>query len=188
VVPPPMQVEPAAQPPEPVAPPEPDEPPPTPPLPTLQIPAIAPVDYASPDAIKVALESPDPLTFDLPTIIAEADPTPPAPTVPTFVPAPRPQAPVVGQSRGPIMIQPPDLNSYYPRRARMRGITGRTRIELHIDDRGRVQQVDVLSTSPPGVFEIAAQRVGRSLRFSAAQREGRPIPSRVQLNLIWKID
>jgi TonB family protein len=86
------------------------------------------------------------------------------------------------------MIKPPNLSDYYPRRARMREITGRTQVRLTLDADGKVVRVEVLSSTPEGVFEVAARRVGRSLRFQPALRNNRPVATAVVLNLVWRLE
>jgi len=87
-----------------------------------------------------------------------------------------------------VLLRPPDLAEYYPRRARMRGTTGSTRLRLTVDADGRVADVEVLDATPTGVFEHAARRVGRSLSFRPALRNGRPVPARVTLRLVWRLE
>ena len=91
-------------------------------------------------------------------------------------------------SRGPILIRPPSLSDYYPHRARMRQVTGTSTLRLTIDARGNVIAVEVVRSTPEGVFETAARRVGRSLRFQPAVQNGRAVPAAVLLNLIWKLE
>ena len=93
-----------------------------------------------------------------------------------------------GTSRGPLMIQPPNLSDYYPRRARLREITGKSTIRLTIDARGKVTLAEVLASTPEGVFETAARRVGRSLHFQPALRNNRPVAATVLLNLLWRLE
>ena len=70
----------------------------------------------------------------------------------------------------------------------MRGTTGRTAIRIIIDADGKVTSVETLSSSPRGVFENAARRVGMSLRFHPALRNGRPVGARVSLNIVWNLE
>jgi len=95
---------------------------------------------------------------------------------------------VVRPSRGPVLMRPPDLSAYYPRQARMRGTTGATRVRLTVGADGRVTNVEVLASRPAGVFEHAARRVGRSLSFRPALREGKAVPARVTLRLVWRLE
>lgn len=91
-------------------------------------------------------------------------------------------------SEAAALIQPPDLSLYYPYRARLRGITGTTRLRLQVGADGRVGAVEVLSSAPAGVFEAAAGRVGRSLRFRPALKRGEAAASSVELSLVWRLE
>jgi len=90
--------------------------------------------------------------------------------------------------RGPVLFEPPDLSAYYPYRARIDGVTGRTRVRVTVDADGGVLSVRVLSSAPAGVFETAARRVCRTLRFRPALRDGRPVAAAVLLNLVWRLE
>lgn len=78
-----------------------------------------------------------------------------------------------------------DLDRYYPRSARMRGITGTSRIRIAISAEGRVTAVEVLESSPAGVFEQAAQRLAHGLRFRPATAAGTPVPSVQDTTITW---
>lgn len=97
-------------------------------------------------------------------------------------------APVVGQSEGPQLLAPPDPAAYYPYAARANGTTGNTLVRLSVGGDGAVTAVEVVESAPPGVFEDAARRLGRALRFRPAMANGRPVPARVELRLNWRLD
>ena len=78
-----------------------------------------------------------------------------------------------------------DLDRYYPRSARMRGITGTSRIRIAISAEGRVTTVEVLESSPAGVFEQAAERLAHGLRFRPATAAGTPVPSVQDTTITW---
>ncbi len=107
---------------------------------------------------------------------------PPAP------PAKKPAARHPEPGRGPVLIRPPDMESFYPLRARRRGITGETRFRITIDREGTVTDVDILQSTPAGVFDEAARRLARSLRFRPALRGGRAVRCRVTSNFVWKLE
>jgi len=169
------------------------EPPEAPPLPVPPVPQMpATLVLEAPAPLEVPLSA-SPAT-DVPLYVSKAlDPVlgAPAPVrvrppAPAAAPGARPQR--VGSSRGPVMVKPPNLSDYYPRRARMRGVTGKTQVRLTLDADGKVAQVAVLSSTPEGVFDTAARRVGRSLRFQPALRENRPVATSVVLNLVWRLE
>ena len=120
---------------------------------------------------------------------AAPGPVEPAPAAPGPVPNATPTAErKPGTTRGPVFIDPPDLAAYYPRRARIEGVAGRTSIRLTLAADGRVTDVEVLDSTPPGVFETAARRVGAALQFQPAMRDGRPVAATVSLNLVWRLE
>lgn len=187
--------------------PEPDEPEPPVPPPLPEPPPPEPVPPELPDEPPptTRLQLVVPLTTDTPAFEAEivlpppppepppVQPPPPKPPKPKPRPAPKPKpepkpAPRRGPDRNPAVIEPPDLSAYYPRRARMRGVTGRTTIRITIATDGSVADVRVLDSAPPGVFDHAAARVGRALRFQPALRDGRPVPATVSLRLVWRLE
>ena len=161
---------------------------PLPALPQPQVPAAElPLDAPLP------MEIPAADFTGVPLYVAEA--ARPSSISPAAVEPPRPAPKVAGPttpragiSRGAVMIQPPDLSDYYPRRALLRGITGRTTLQLTIDETGRVTDMQVVESAPAGVFDHAAGRVGRSLRFRPALRNNRPVRATVSLDLIWRLE
>jgi protein TonB len=84
------------------------------------------------------------------------------------------------------MLQPPPLRDFYPRLASRRDITGTTRVRLHIDRNGRVSDVTVLESQPARIFDRAARRAARQMRYDPAMRNGRPVPDVVELKLVWE--
>ncbi len=164
-----------------------------PPLPEPETLEVTAADLAMPEPAPLALETAPVATASslaVPAYEALAAPSaPPAPPEPAGGGGDEAGKPTVGRpSRGPVLLRPPDLSAYYPRRARMRGTTGRTQIRLTVDADGRVTGVEVLSSTPSGVFEQAARRVGRSLSFRPALRRGNPVPARVTLRLVWRLE
>lgn len=182
-----------------------------PPLPEPPLPETAPPDL--PDEVPPPMElEAVPLSIDTPSFEAEVvvaepvepapvtpppeppkpKPRPPPPTPPRPKPRPAPPkpkpAPRRGPDRNPAVIEPPDLSAYYPRRARMRGVTGRTTISIAISAEGKATDVQVLSSTPAGIFEHAATRVGRALQFRPALRGGRPVPASVTLPIVWRLE
>ena len=163
-------------------------------------PMLPPLDPPSPAAPLLAAAAP-PLPalavahrMDVPDFLAEAGPPVASPAIAAPVAvsvAPAVTAPAAGppsNTQGPSLLSQPSLADYYPRRALLRGITGRTRLRLALDSQGRVTDVQVLASTPAGVFDHAAGRVGRVLRFRPALREGRPVPGVACLDIVWKVD
>jgi protein TonB len=59
------------------------------------------------------------------------------------------------------------LGRYYPRRAINRRIEGKTRIKVAVAADGTVQEIALIDSQPPGVFDAAAKRAAQSLRYAA---------------------
>jgi periplasmic protein TonB len=85
----------------------------------------------------------------------------------------------------PQPLTPIKLN--YPDTAAAERIDGRLLLLLLIDEFGVVNEVSVVEAQPEGHFEEAALPVFRATRFLPAQKQGRPVKSRVllQVNYIY---
>jgi len=180
-----------------------------PPLPEPPLPETAPPDLPNEAPPPMELEA-VPLAIDTPLFEAEAvmarpaepppvtpppeppklkpRPTPPPPPKPRPAPSKPKPAPRRGLNRNPAVIEPPNLSAYYPRRARMRGVTGRTTIRIAVSAEGKPTDVQVLTSTPAGIFEHAATRVGRALQFRPALRDGRQVPASVRLPIVWRLE
>jgi len=168
---------------------EPASPPALPPLdpPALAAPLLA-AEVPPLPALAVAHRADVP-DFAAEAVAAAASPAVPAPVAVSVAPA----AASLGagppsDTHGPTLLGQPSLADYYPRRALLRGTTGRTRLRLALDAQGRVTDVQVLTSEPEGIFDHAAGRVGRVLRFRSAMREGCPVPAVVSLVIVWKVE
>ena len=75
----------------------------------------------------------------------------------------------------------------YPKDARAQGKEGYVVLSLLISATGEIEQVEVLESSPGGVFEQAARRGIREWRFRPAQYQGRNVKvwakQRIRFNL-----
>lgn len=63
----------------------------------------------------------------------------------------------------------------YPAEAKRKGVTGYVLLNLLINARGEVEQVQVLEAEPQGVFEEAARQAAKDWRFTPARYEGRDV-------------
>lgn len=175
------QVEPELPPPPPPqreTPPEPVDEPLAVALPTLDLPAAP-----SPDALALPDVPNLDATFDLP--LAVPDFTTIAPVATTdAVTGPL----ILGEPDQPAELESTfDLERFFPRSARLRGIAGRTRMRIVIDASGKVTQVSVIESTPAGVFEQATERLGRSLPFRPAKQGGKPVASTKDLIIDWTL-
>ena len=65
----------------------------------------------------------------------------------------------------------------YP--ASVSDVTGELTVLLAIDEFGVVQDSSVVTAQPPGYFEESTLRAFKMARFAPAQRDGRPVRSRI---------
>ncbi len=63
----------------------------------------------------------------------------------------------------------------YPKSAKKKGITGYVFLSLLIDTSGSVEQVQILESSPAGVFDDVVMSGIRNWRFQPAQYQGKPV-------------
>jgi TonB family protein len=80
-----------------------------------------------------------------------------------------------------------DLDRYYPRSAKLRGLTGNSRVRSAIGADGRVTSVTVVESTPSGVFEQAAERLALGLRYRPATRGGQPVASLQDTIIAWTL-
>jgi len=91
-------------------------------------------------------------------------------------------------SQWPQLLEPPDLSAYYPQGARAGNLTGFSLLRVSVTAEGTVQTVEVLESSPAEVFDAAARRVGKTLRFRPARVAGKPVAVRTRVKLNWRLD
>jgi periplasmic protein TonB len=80
-----------------------------------------------------------------------------------------------------------DLDRFYPRVAKARGITGSSTVRVSIGADGRVSAVKVLSSTPAGVFDHAAERVMQIQRYRPATAGGKPVACVQDTVITWTI-
>ena len=90
-------------------------------------------------------------------------------------------------NRNANLVRPPNLARYYPYHARAKDITGTTRVWLELDQRGEVVEAKIASSKPIGVFETAALRMARTLKFQPACENGKPVGSEFTVTIEWKL-
>ncbi len=76
----------------------------------------------------------------------------------------------------------------YPPQALARGVEGEVRVRLTINTEGRVATAEIVSASPPGVFETAALAAVRRWRFDPVMRGGRPIEASITATIRFRPD
>lgn len=75
----------------------------------------------------------------------------------------------------------------YPRLAQRQGIEGAVTVRLRISAAGRVEDVVVVSSEPPGVFDETAVQTARRYRFSPARRGGEAVASTLQQTIRFEL-
>lgn len=196
----PQQQPPAAAPEPQQAQPEPPPPVVEPPKPETPKPAPKPLEKAVPK--KSPKPKPKPKPQPEPVQETPAQPAPPAPT-------PKPAAPVVGEStpgaqaaptgtQGPAGlptgslddsdIKPLRMDSpVYPPIAKRRSIQGYVKVLFTVTSDGRIEDIQVLESSPPRVFDDAVrQAMGRwrfEPRVSGGQITARQATRTIRFNL-----
>jgi len=63
----------------------------------------------------------------------------------------------------------------YPKSAKKKGITGYVLLSLLIDSKGHVEQVQILESSPVGIFDDIVSTGIRKWRFDPAQYQGKSV-------------
>ncbi len=76
----------------------------------------------------------------------------------------------------------------FPARARSLGQSGHVTLSFVVDLDGSVQDVVVVESAPPGVFDQAAIEAVRSWTFSPGQHEGSPVAVRVRQTLQFELE
>jgi TonB family protein len=84
--------------------------------------------------------------------------------------------------RSSSAVTDPELVTFvpaeYPERANEKGLEANVDLVLVIDDQGRVESADVLTPAGHG-FDEAAVAAARRFVFRPAQRDGRPVKSKI---------
>lgn len=151
---------------------------PAPPLPALDLPAVA-TGAPLPLPVMPQLELVSPPS--LPTVVGAA-----AAGDLAGSDAAVPDATAV-VDEPPVLINGFDLERFYPRGARLRGIEGSSTMRLEVGVDGKVQLCTVTAGTPPQVFDAAAQALGRTLRFSPGRVRGVPVPCVISQTVAWRL-
>ena len=177
------------------------------PVPAVNAPRPSPVTPA-PDAAPVARLAPSPAPEALP--VAPPPPavaSPPAAAPPPAVPAAAEAAPAPAPAAVPVpaaaLTSSVDLTYYnardldvqphalrvirpdYPVEADRQRVSGTLRLQLKLEADGRVSDIEVVSATPPGVFEDSAIKAFRDARFAPAQKNGRPVRALVVIEVVY---
>ncbi|TPW18102.1 MAG: tonB family protein, partial [Elusimicrobia bacterium] len=91
----------------------------------------------------------------------------------------------------PVLLNPDEvytnLQRYYPEAERAAKKEARVVVKLTLDAGGKVMSADVVN-SGGAAFDSAARSVALRMRFSPAQREGKPVPVAFLQAINFKLD
>lgn len=170
-------------------------------LPAVRQPDAEPVTQLAPVATPEALPeakpvAPPPLSpVEIPhDVPSPAAPAPAAVSAPSAAPAPVPPATLTSSvdltyySARDLDVQPRALRVIrpeYPDTADREKRSGTLRLQLKLEADGRVSDIDVVSATPPGLFEESAIKAFRDARFAPAQKNGRPVRALVVIEVVY---
>ena len=108
------------------------------------------------------------------TIPVEAPP-PPITNVTTQPAPPPPRAIVPGTPVKPTFV--PDVQDYYPEVSRRNGEEGRAIVKVCVNVAGKIDSVEIATTTGHPLLDEAALKVAKAFRFKPATSEGKPVAS-----------
>ena len=76
----------------------------------------------------------------------------------------------------------------YPARARSRAINGYVTLTMVVNADGSVRDVEVLESSPAGMFDQAAKEAVSRWRFEPAMYEGQPVATRARQTVRFELE
>lgn len=177
-------------------------------------PAATAVEVPPPEAKTQPVAEQEPPRL-APSETVDALPVAASPDVPLSAPSqpaePAVPEPVVPAAPAPAAVSPPsmaisspvDLTYYsardldvpprslrkivpdYPPDADRQQLSGRVILQLSLEADGRVSDIELVSATPPGMFEHSAIRAFRDARFAPARKGGRPVRARVLIEVVY---
>jgi protein TonB len=158
------------------------------------IPAPAPAEPPTPRKEKPPSPDTDEPDLQVPPSAGEAHVPEPEPEHETMktpeIPPPSEAAPEIAPKQARIDAPPkPEktIRPQYPRSARLRGEQGDVVMEMHIDENGTVDLVEVASSSGFPELDEAAVRAVRSARFTPAKSDGKSVASTARVTLTFRL-
>ncbi|MCP4291188.1 MAG: energy transducer TonB [bacterium] len=93
---------------------------------------------------------------------------------------------------GDDLDQPPRqmirTNPVYPYRARQRGIEGEVKVKLLVRADGTVANVEILESSPAGLFDSSVKKTVPQWKFTPGRIDGKAVPSWVVTNVVFVLN
>lgn len=87
----------------------------------------------------------------------------------------------------PVLVNGFDLERFYPRNARLRGIEGVSSMRLELGIDGKVTASSIVVSEPPGVFDSAAKALCKTLHYTPARTRGTPVACAITLSVEWRL-
>lgn len=161
---------------------------------------VDPKNTASTDSPTVVAEPARPQQIPAPSPVAEPEPPAPPPAIAPASAGPEavegPPALEMPQIADPEFYPSRLLDVYpkpmadvplsYPAGAESSDTSGTVTLLLLIDELGMVVEATVVEADPPGHFEQAAIDAFRNLLFAPGQRQGRPVKSRLVVEVSFQ--
>jgi protein TonB len=148
---------------------------------------VLPAAEAEPPAEAAELESPAPALLH-----AESPAEPPSAAAPAAAPAPlaalTTAVDLTYYNVRDLDVQPRALREIvpdFPAEADRQRLSGKVRLQLKLEADGRISDIDVVSATPPGVFDESAIQAFREARFAPAQKNGRPVRAQVVIEVLY---
>lgn len=167
-------------------------PPPPSAVPSEPPPSSSPESTPTPQAVvpKTPTPVPEPRPAE-PAVV----PTPPAARSAPEVSAVLPSVPVMVDNTWyearQLDVQPQaaePINPIYPPEAIRHNQEGTVKLMLKIDEFGKVEEAEVLEADPAGVFDESVLGAFRQARFVPAQKDGRPVRSRIYIRVRFELN
>jgi protein TonB len=76
----------------------------------------------------------------------------------------------------------------YPELARKQGISGYVTMNVLIDEEGNVEDVKVLDSEPPEIFDLKADSTIRMWKFSPASYDGKAVKVWATQRIVFKLE
>lgn len=77
--------------------------------------------------------------------------------------------------------------SRYPILAQRRGVEGYVLVRLRVEATGRVSDVVVVESQPPGIFDDSARQAARRYLFSPARRGDEAVASTLEQKIVYRL-
>lgn len=83
---------------------------------------------------------------------------------------------------------PESLSVPYPERAKQRDLEGSVMVSVQVSDTGRVTNIQILESSPPGVFDEAVKKASESWVFTPGKYQGMAVSTWVNIPIPFKLN